>query len=168
MKTILLMASLILFNQATFADTERKEIERSRKVVSLAVPLNTATVRCLVGDYGSQSLKISMAALKPHTVFRQTTRGETEPCINAGSCVFDRTPDGRRLSPELILDDAKPVENVEVTILLKEVLSIDHDAKVCGRSLQEDVSAMVRGLKFEHSDGEFLGTLDYETCVRMN
>lgn len=162
-----ILASLLLTGAFVHAETEEVSIERSRQVVSLTIPLNTKTVRCLLGDYGSQSLKISMDQLRAYTMFPQTTRGETAPCINAGSCVFDTAPDGRRLGPELILDAERPTETVAVTIVLNEVLQIDHLNRKCSRSLQEDVSATVRALDFRHSDGASLGSLKYEDCLQL-
>lgn len=162
-KLIVILLSLT----AAVARAEDVEIERARQVETLTLNLNEQTVRCLVGDYSSESLKISVPELKGITRFPQTTRGETAPCINAGSCLFGKTPDGRRLQPALILDPAKPTEDVEVTIVLKEELSISHEERRCDRSLREYVSATVRGLEFKHADGAYLGELDYETCLKM-
>lgn len=161
------MILFALFSSAVVVGAETVEIERARQVEIVTLTLNTETVRCLVGDYSSRSLKISVPEIRHLTRFPQTTRGETAPCINAGSCLFEETPDGRRLSPEVILDAGKPTENVTVTVVLKEELEMDHDARTCLRSLREYVSAPVRGLEFRHADGAYLGDLDYDVCLKM-
>jgi len=149
---------------------ETVEIERSRSVESLTVDLNAQTVRCLVGDYGASSLKISIPDMRRLTVFQHTTRGETQPCINAGPCRPGFAPDDGTvpgLDPSMILDPQKPTEEVELTIVLKEVLTMNANFKTCTRSLSETVNTKVRGLKFAHQDGAWLGNLDYEVCLKM-
>lgn len=165
--TTLLLATLA---HGAFAQgqTEERTIERARSVYQLTLSLNENTVRCLRGDYVSNSLKISVPELRGLTAFPQTTAGETAPCINAGSCRFEHTPDGRQLDPSLILDPNRPTETVDVTVVLNEVLSIDHKLKFCLRRLSEDVSASVRGLEFRHSDGLWLGQLDYNLCLALH
>ena len=164
MKSLILFVSLIA---ATAAKAETVTIERSRSVVPLTVDLNKETVRCLLGDYSSQSLKISVPELKGYTAFPQTTAGETAPCINAGSCLFGKAPDGRKLDPSLILDPNKPTEDIQITVVLNEILYLDNINRTCSRSLREDISSNVRGLNFKHSDGTTLGNLDYDICLKM-
>lgn len=170
MKLLVIVATL-LGSFAAYADAsppaETVTIERSRAEVPLTIDLNGTTVKCLLGDYGSESLKISLPDLRDYTVFRQTTRGETAPCINAGSCLFDTTPDGRKLDPSLIIDPARPTEDVKILVVLNEILIIDHAQRSCSRSLVENISSTVRGLDFRHSDGAYLGTLDYDLCLKM-
>jgi hypothetical protein len=166
MKSLLLIA--VLFAGAAQAQIETKNIERSRKVVPLTIALNNESVRCLIGDYGASSLKISLPELKGLTVFPQTTRGETDPCINAGVCKFGKAPDGRPLSPELVIDSNRPTEDIQVTVVLTENLYIDHTAKTCSRSLSETISSPVRGLNFAHEDGASIGDLPYDVCVSMH
>jgi hypothetical protein len=141
------------------------EIMRSNAEIPLTVKLDPSTVRCLVGDYGASSLKISMENLKGYTVFRHTTRGEVQPCINAGACKTRFNPDG--FSPEMILNPARPTEEIKVRIVLHEVLRLDHANKTCDRSLVENVVSQVRGLKFAHQDSAELGKLEYKACLAM-
>ncbi|MGZ3722576.1 MAG: hypothetical protein ACXVA9_06580 [Bdellovibrionales bacterium] len=170
MKSLLLIASLVIgFSaHAQLKGTETVTIERSRTVVPLTVELNKDTVRCLLGDYSSTSLKISVPELKGSTAFPQTTAGETAPCINAGSCRFGKTPDGRRLDPSLIIDANKPTEDIQITVVLNEVLYINHDKQTCDRSLSERIDSTVRGIKFAHQDGASLGALEYDVCMKMH
>ncbi len=168
MKSLLVIAALTACGLAHAAsDLETVTIERSRVVVPFTLNLNQNTVRCLVGDYGSKSLKISVPELQGFTMFRQTTAGETAPCINAGSCIFDTTADGRKLSPELILDASKPTEEVNITIVLNEIVSMNHQAKTCTRYLKETLASDVRGLTFRHADGGSLGETNYEACLKL-
>jgi hypothetical protein len=161
---LIITASLSLsgWAQAALSGSESVEIERSRIEEKLTIQLNDKTVRCLQGDYSANSLKISVPELRPLTHFRQTTRGETEPCINAGYCA----PLGN-LAPAMILNSSKPQEEVSVTIVLKEVLNLDHDEKTCSRQLIETIDAPVRGLNFAHQDGVWLGDTDYEACLKL-
>jgi hypothetical protein len=164
MKSLIILASLVI---GLTAHAREVVIERSRSVVPLTVPLNNQNVRCLLGDYSSQSLKISLPELKGYTAFPQTTAGETAPCINAGSCQFGKSPDGRKLDPSLIIDANRPTEDIQVAVVLNEVLSINDATKTCTRSLTENISSNVRGLTFRHSDGTDLGALDYDVCLKM-
>lgn len=160
MKKILLTIAILSGPFAFADDSEVVQIQRSHQEVPLTLELNAQTVRCLIGDYGASSLKISVADLKGYALFRQTTVGETEPCINAGRCTAE-------LSPEKVIDATKPNENVNIKIALFEILNISHSHKTCSRGLREDISAVVRGLAFTHSDGGGIGDLPYDICVKM-
>lgn len=162
--TVLLAMSL---SYAAYADDQTEEVRLNIQSfpVTLTINVNPQTVRCLVGGYAMSSLKITVPELKDFTRFRQTTRGETEPCINAGACKSPGFPDG--LDPSRILKSNKPTEEVNFTIVQEEVLNIDHTQKTCFRSVLETVSATVRGLKFEHTDGISLETTPYDVCVQL-
>ena len=171
MKNQIVLSTLSLISSIAFAQNQNQRFETVAVSVSnlkhkLTAQLNVLTVRCLEGDYGARSLKISLSALKELTVFRHTTRGETEPCINAGFCVRENshTPG---LTPDLILDPSRPSEDIEVNVKLEEILNIDHDMQLCRRSLSETVTSTVRGLDFKHKDGASLGNLDYQVCLKM-
>ncbi len=172
MKNVFMLLGILMgFANLATAQTsdptfETIEIERSRSVTTLEAELNAQTVRCLVGDYGASSLKISIPGMRSITVFPHTTRGEVQPCINAGFCKSAIAPVSG-LDPSMIIDSNKPTENVELTVVLKEVLSLDHHSKKCDRSLLETVNTTVRGLKFAHADGAHLGDLEYDVCLRM-
>lgn len=169
MKTLILLGTLLA--QLSFADTlpieETVQIERSRAEFSIEIELNKNTVRCLVGDYGARSLKISMPELIGRTAFRHTTSGETLPCINAGFCSPFWDPNESGLKPEDILDEARPTEVIAVLVVLNERLSLNHQNKTCSRFLIEDVSSPVRGLDFRHQDWVSLGLTDYEACLKL-
>jgi hypothetical protein len=174
MKTLLITA---LFTLSCLAQAQEQTLgepviqtvtmERARAVHNLTLHLNPKTVRCLVGDYSSSSLKISVNELMGLTRFKQTTRGETAPCINAGSCRFDKTPGGRPLSPALILDASRPTETVPVLVVLTETITLDHANKTCSRELRETVDASVRGLNFHHEDGDYGVEADFENCLQI-
>lgn len=164
------LSVLTLFTLCSIAASAQK-IEVIDKVLSvttsrLLLELNNQTVRCLIGDYGSSSLKISVPDLRQITMFRHTTRGETQPCINAGFC-RDGSISGD-LDPSLVIDPTKPTEEVDVKVRVIETLTIDHNYKTCSRRVSEHVEAQVRGLKFEHLDGGQLGdSTDYEVCLKL-
>lgn len=170
MKTQITLGLISLLSSIAFANPslkrERVVISVSNLTHQLKAELNPKTVRCLIGDYGASSLKISLSALKNMTVFRHTTRGETEPCINAGFCAReDLGMPGP--TPASILDPNKPTEDIQVTVQLEEILDINHETQTCSRSLSETVTSPVRGLEFKHVDGAYLGSLDYEVCLKM-
>ncbi len=140
----------------------------SDRNIELNLKLDSTTVRCLVGDYGASSLKISVAELKNYAVFRHTTFGETEPCINAGFC--GNTPMGSLnpdLIPEKIIDPMNLFERSTLNIKLFESFTLDTINRKCYRSLKEIVVSKVRGVLFKHEDGAELGLLDYDTCVSL-
>lgn len=160
-----ILTTILLAGASSFAgSTERVERLLSSGVYPLTLSLNNKTVRCLVGDYGSSSLKISVSELRGYTQFRQTTKGETEPCINAGACEQPGIPG---FKVEDIIRTEKPTEKVKVSVKLSEILEIDHENKTCTRSLVEAVKTKVRGIPFFHSDGANLGALNYEICLQM-
>jgi hypothetical protein len=157
-----LLVSFIGFACVAHADVIRKEKVLSDFSPKLTVELTPATVRCIRGGYGAESLKITIPELKSYTIFRQTTSGETEPCINAGVC----TP-GSGLNTGSILDPGKPNEAVVVNIKLVEVMDIDQERKICTRGLVETVAAKVRGINFSHSDSGSLGETSVEACEAL-
>lgn len=165
-----LITLLFVFaSNLVFAQVETFETLIKEQDIQLNLKLDEQTVRCLVGDYGASSLKISVSDLKHYTVFRHTTWGETEPCINAGFC--GNTPMGQLINPDLIpekiIDLLKPYELADLNIKLFEVITLDQVNKSCTRRLREHVSSTVRGVLFQHEDGAGIGSLDYDTCLTM-
>lgn len=144
---------------------EVKSYERtlSNQTHDLEIALDETTVRCLVGDYGASSLKISVPELRDLTVFDHTTAGETEPCINAGMCAT-KFNGNRGLTPRMILRFEEPTEEVSMTVVLTETLTINVVHKDCYKRLSEKVNSKVRGLQFAHEDGEQSVEVDYQTC----
>jgi hypothetical protein len=165
MKKTLIAICLLLSPCLFAAEPEVVEIVRSKAEVPLTLDLNDKTVRCFTGDYSAPSLKISIPELREYTAFRQTTRGETAPCINAGLCKMGFENEG--LSPDQILNSQKPTEDVIVIITLKEILELNHNDKTCSRRLEETLASNVRGLEFKHADGTDLGALNYDLCLKM-
>lgn len=137
----------------------------SDRTHDITVPLNKRTVRCLQGGYGLPSLEISVSALKSLTVFDHTTRGETEPCINAGACDYDHV---EGLNPDMIINWRQPNEKISVQVVLKDVLIINRPEKTCIKVLTETVQSQVRGLMFTHLDGDDAeSSMDYQTCLSI-
>ncbi len=153
--------------QSAFAQIETFENLIQERDITMNLKLDEQTVRCLVGDYGASSLKISVADLKHYTVFRHTTRGETEPCINAGFCKTPFSFSDSDLVPEMIIDPLNPYEQATLNIKLFEIIYLDRDNKTCSRHLREEVSSTVRGMLFQHQDGAGIGNLNYEACLAM-
>lgn len=84
MKNLIVLLAMI-FSQTTFARSVFVEVPHSdpnypifetlikEDNIPMNLKLDETTVRCLVGDYGGSSLKISVADLKYYAVFRHTT-----------------------------------------------------------------------------------------------
>ncbi|OQW50332.1 MAG: hypothetical protein A4S09_00625 [Proteobacteria bacterium SG_bin7] len=166
MKKLLILGILGFVNVGFAANRENIEILLSHKDQETILELNKSTVRCLVGDYGASSLKISVPQLRFLTVFRHTTRGEVQPCINAGPCFADR-PSKKVRSPEDVIDDSRPTEIVSISVDLFENLYIDHEKKSCVRTLVEKVFSKVRGMDFKHVDSGSLGQTSYDACLKL-
>lgn len=152
--------------QAQVTEIDRVIYDQTHRVI---LDLNAQTVRCLIGDYGVRSLKISVPQLRFFTVFKHTTRGETEPCINAGPCKNDffEPPQSRAFGPEDILDQNKPQEEALLRVLRVERLIMDPHDKYCSRYLVETVTSKVRGLDFSHTESAEIGITDFETCEKL-
>ncbi len=165
-KKLIALGILGFVNAGYAADYENIGVLVSHKDQEMTLELNKDTVRCLVGDYGASSLKISVPQLRFLTIFRHTTTGEVQPCINAGAC-FKDIPSRKGRSPEDIIDESKPTEVVSISVDLFENLSIDHAKKQCVRSLVEKVFSKVRGMEFKHVDSGYLGNTSYEACLKL-
>lgn len=165
MKKLALTTLISLCSVSVFANVEQVHRLLSSTTTPMTLALNAGSVRCLVGDYGASSLKITTPDLRYITMFRHTTQGETESCINAGPC--KNSFNGSHLEPSLIIDPSKPTEEVNITVDVSETLTIDHTAKTCQRMISEHVKTVVRGLPFQHLDQGFLGNTDYELCLKM-
>lgn len=160
MKKIFILGLLALSNSAFSEDQESVSNLLKHTDREMLIELNEKTVRCLVGDYGASSLKISIPQLRSITMFRHTTRGEVQPCISAGACMEGRNPID-------VIKPGQPTERVSVSVDLYEVLNINHKLKTCDRHLFEKVVSKVRGIGFEHEDYGTLGATNYEACLKL-
>ena len=173
MKLLMTLIAIYLIslaaNQRAMAQSlETATLKISDITTQLLLKLDPSTVRCLVGDYGASSLKISVPQLTELAVFNHTTTGEVLPCINAGRCekkVGDKvvTPG---LNPEMILDAARPTEQADVRVQLEEDYYLDHALKTCAREVSEKVTTTVRGLPFRHIKSAPLAEIPYDVCLR--
>ena len=166
MKTMITTVVTFLGLFATSFAGAAEKIEYVDRVINiqnipLTVALDASTVRCIKGDYGAPSLKISVPGLIGWTAFRQSTVGEKDPCINAGPC----GPHGH--NPAEVIDTSKPDEVINVNDELHELLVLDNVSKTCARTLLEKLSSEVRGLLFTHEESHDIGVLDYDICLQM-
>ncbi len=159
--SILLLAGSL----ANAEDQEMVDLLLDHSDTEMELALNESTVRCLVGDYGASSLKISVPQLRDVTIFRHTTTGEVLPCINAGRCKIFPERSGK--SPSDILDPSRPTEKVSVSVDRYERLYLNHKNKSCQRSILERVFTRVRGMDFRHEDSGFLGNTNYDVCLKL-
>lgn len=164
-KLFVLGLLLGLSHSALAEDVEIVKNLLSHTDTEFEISLNKDTVRCLVGNYGASSLKISVPELKHITILRHTTDGEDLPCINAGPCKGVGAPEGR--SPSDILEENKPTERVSISVDRYEELVLDHKKKTCQRTILEEVFSKVRGLDFKHFDYGGLGNTSYEACLKL-
>ena len=103
----------------------------------------------------TKELKINLAGLDGWTLFDHTNShvGEFgEPCMTAGMC--KRHPEGDGFTVEDLVQNTPGNELVTVSRVVVENKSEVKDLEgndICARSLTENLTTTVRGIKFEHS-----------------
>lgn len=150
----LLLAITLLGSLNTFAkDSERVILADSKTFVT---EVSVSTVRCSHIGYGSAELKINLAGLDGWTIFDHSNAqvGEFgEPCMTAGMC--KRTPTAKN---GFTIDDL--IQNNpgnEVITVQRQLIESKQETKdgegneICQRSLVENLSTTVRGIKFAHT-----------------
>ncbi|MEQ1721984.1 MAG: hypothetical protein ABL930_02330 [Pseudobdellovibrio sp.] len=130
--------------------------------------VSLTTVRCSQIGYGFPELKINLSGLDGWTVFDHTNShvGEFgEPCMTAGVC--KRGTAGRGFSINDLIQDnpGNEVVTVQRQLIERKYESKDQDnVEVCIRSLTENLSSSVRGIKFQHSRSGAEQTFAIEAC----
>lgn len=162
-KQILSMVLMMAAGAAARAADSQRVILADSKTFNTEVSLET--VRCSNLGYGAGLLKINLAGLDGWTLFDHTNShvGEFgEPCMAAGRCMMgDEGP---------ILDFIGGKPGTETVTVQRQVLEIKQESKdaegneVCVRSLQENLSTVIRGTQFLHTRHGAEQTFPVEVC----
>ncbi len=147
----------------TLAIAEPYTVERTLKdsTTMVALDLNASTVFCTDRGYSNIQLKVSVPDLDVLAHFDHRVVGEDLPCITGGLCGGDLTPDA-------VIDAKEPIVFAPIRVILKETLTIDHDAKSCTRSLTERISSLIRGRLFNHERSSDAEPLAFEKCKKLS
>ncbi len=152
MKTILLTLTLVGSLNSWAKDSQRVILSDSKR---FETEVSTETVRCSQVGYGAQELKINLAALDGWTLFDHTNAqaGEFgEACMTAGRCKMMGGQNGFTIDDLIKNNPGMEVIKVDRQIIESKTESKDQNGvDVCVRSLAENLSTTVRGIKFKHS-----------------
>jgi hypothetical protein len=160
MKT-LIVSTLTLLSTVAHGTEPRTETKSTLiRVVedSTNILLDSQTARCSDVGYGQLELKVTVPELAALAIYDHAGPGESTPCITAGRCR------GANL-PSRLIDPNNPMEQIRLKVIVKEVLSIDHDNKSCYRAVHEDVESEIRGIKFTHHREGGHANKPYEKCL---
>lgn len=126
----------------------------------VVVALNSETVFCTARGYSEVVLKISVPDLDWLAYFDHRVEGENLPCMTAGVCTEE-------LTPESLINPAEPLARMDVRVVLTEHIVLDHEGQTCVRSLDEVVTGTLRGQEFTHYRAGEVAPSDYATCVAI-
>ena len=153
MKTLIMTITLLGTINAWAKDSQRVILADSKTFLT---EVSTNTVRCSQLGYGAKELKINLAALDGWTLFDHTNShvGEFgEPCMTAGQC--KRGPNDQT---GFTIDDlVQSNPGNEVITVFRNVIESKTETKdsegndVCSRALTENITATIRGIKFQHT-----------------
>jgi hypothetical protein len=168
MKSIMFLLSVL--GSSVFAAEGSRTILKDSKTVETMV--STETVRCSQIGYGSELLKINIAALDGWTLFDHSNSqfGEFgQPCMSAGRCKAPWNPNG--LTVDSLVQSKPGLEKVTIE---REVIETKHkgqisdgnggETEVCVRQLVENLKTNVRGIEFVHSRSGAREEFPIEVC----
>lgn len=153
MKTLIMALTLVGTINAWAKDSQRVILADSKTFVT---EVSTVTVRCSEVGYGAKELKISLSGLDGWTLFDHTNAqsGEFgEPCMTAGLCKRSPSAHGGFSIDDLVQNNP----GNEVVTVVRNVIENKAEIKdqdnndVCQRSLTENLTTTVRGIKFQHT-----------------
>ena len=152
MKTLIMTIALLGTFNAWAKDSQRVILADSKTFLT---EVSNTTVRCSEIGYGSKELKINLSGLDGWTLFDHTNSlaGEFgEPCMTAGLC--KRVPNGPGFNIGDLVQDNPGSELITVSRNVIESKNEGKDTEnndVCVRSLTENLTTSVRGIKFKHT-----------------
>jgi hypothetical protein len=155
MKSVLLVPLVVLSGTAVAQNIVTHEKVLSDQTEN--VPIDLKTARCSSRGYSVAELKVSAPALADMGLFNHVNQGETQPCISAGRCFRGNMPES------LGLPGSQP-EMVDLRVQRVEVHRIDLAQHTCTRSLEERVTATIRGKLFQHLRSADLEPVPAEQC----
>ena len=127
---------------------------------NVVLALNGETVRCSALGYGVSELKVSVPDLAWLAHFEHRSGGEGLPCMTAGTCTDE-------LTPNVFLDSSSGLVTVGLRVILTEHLAIDAVAHTCARGIEEEVKSTVLGHDFSHSRSGDYEAVSYELCAEL-
>jgi len=134
--------------------------EISRHVQEIEVKVDETTVRCSALGYSRPELKVDVPALDWAATFQHRNFGEGQPCMTAGRCTRER-------SPELILAGGNGVEKVLLEVVHTEEAYLDESNNTCYRSLVETLTMTLRGQTFTHRRHAVLSEATSDLCKEL-
>lgn len=157
MKT-LIVAAAVLLPSLLHAETLEKEVSRNSYPIQVAV--HASSVRCSALGYGALELKVDVPDLDWAAAFNHRQRGEGKPCMTAGVCGGDLTPEKLRAAGEGDI-------STELWVVHTEVATLDRAHGTCTRELVEEVSMTLHGIDFAHRRSAPLSKLTVAQCLRL-
>lgn len=165
MKHILLTVMVLGSVQTMAKDSQRVILKDSK---TFETEVSTQTVRCSELGYGARELKINLAGLDGWTLFDHTNShvGEFgEPCMTAGRCKRTPTSGGFDLNDLIQNNPGKEVVTVQRQVIENKTETKDQDNQdVCERSLTENLTTTIRGIKFHHTRMGATQNFPIEVC----
>ena len=148
-------------SQASLAQTHlSKERILKDETNNVTVTLTKDTVRCSNIGYSNLELKVSVPDLDYLAIFNHANVGEALPCMSAGKCVPGNNPID-------IIIPGKDTEQTDIRVQLVEILDIDLPTQKCNRTLEERVSAQIRGKAFRHVHSADIGSYPINICNQL-
>ncbi|HEX4922832.1 MAG TPA: hypothetical protein VFV50_02065 [Bdellovibrionales bacterium] len=157
--TVLFALALVAVAPLAHAQTQGPVLEKVIRLIRTNVPvaLNKTTVKCSRADYAVPELKVLIPALAELTVMNHRNFQEGAPCVRAGEC-------SAQLSPQLILAQGEGNIMAPTEIKLVQQLRPDVKNQVCRVTLVETVRVMIRGVAFDHTRHAEAGDRVLEDC----
>ena len=157
MKALVAVFGLLL-PSLLHAETLEKEVYRSSE--SIVVAVNAKSVRCSALGYGSPELKVDVSDLDWAASFNHRQLGEGQPCMTAGLCGGELTPEKLRAAGEGDIP-------TQLLVVHKEVATIDRAHGTCSRVLVEEVTMKLHGIEFSHQRRADLASTTAAQCRNL-
>ena len=130
----MLLLATLLFSGSTFARTIL-----SSKKVNIPVNINRENMKLSRAGYGSDVLKVFIPALADVTILDHRNVNSGAPCMSTFETDI----------PEDVIQGQPGIENVSFDIVLTKHTYLE--GSVCKISMDETITAVIRGFNFSHS-----------------
>lgn len=147
------VVAFVLFSSGiASAETVVRDMTVHTTKTQLDVKLDATTVTCSGGDLKVTAPKLAALTLMSHNDFTLEA-----PALTAGACEPGRMP------PDII-DDATPVESLELVVKALRRDRVDTDAQTCSTYLVERVDTTIRGVAFGQERSTWIGSRPMAQC----
>lgn len=128
------------------------------------VAVTPLSVRCSMIGYGLSELKLNIPSLRWHAVLDHSNGENLGSCVTAGPkfCEFGNMP---KIPDGFFVNDTPNVET-EMRVILNEQFVTNEDGS-CERTLVENISLDVRGIKFTHQKSKRIGLINEAECREL-